>query len=288
LFETWHDIIHVIVGGEDGFLGDPNYSGRETAFWLHHCNVDRLWKRWLDQGGRYNPVNDANWMNMKFTFFDENGKSVEMAVKDCLSTEYQLGYRYDDDPPPVPRKATAALSDPSPLPVKPQRILATNTDGRVKFSSKSITVALDIGKEAQNELAGALLPGSGASVLLNIEEVVVEKEMGTYFEVYLNLPRDVKEPDYQSAHYLGNLVFVGLKPQSLIGHKVEGDQQPNAATRTYNITDVVPSLKARKLWNENQLTVTFVMRGLVPPKGMTAYQIPEPKARFGRVSLARS
>ena len=45
-----HDIIHVVVGGS-GWMSDPNFAARDPIFWLHHCNIDRLWNRWLSLGG---------------------------------------------------------------------------------------------------------------------------------------------------------------------------------------------------------------------------------------------
>jgi Common central domain of tyrosinase len=36
-----HNTVHVQVGG------DPNTAAQDSIFWLHHANIDRLWKRWL-------------------------------------------------------------------------------------------------------------------------------------------------------------------------------------------------------------------------------------------------
>lgn len=49
-----HNIVHVLVGGVGstaGFMADPNYAGLDPIFWLHHCNIDRLWEAWQSQAG---------------------------------------------------------------------------------------------------------------------------------------------------------------------------------------------------------------------------------------------
>jgi hypothetical protein len=112
-FESYHNVMHVLIGGEDGFMSDPTRAARDPIFLLHHANVDRLWRRWLDQGGgRANPLDDSTWMNTTFKFFDERGQLVEMAVRDVLEPE-AMGYRYDDDPPP------RAQPPPRPKPAHP-------------------------------------------------------------------------------------------------------------------------------------------------------------------------
>ncbi len=43
-----HNRVHVWVGGEMG----PGTSPNDPVFWLNHCNVDRLWERWMQRRGR--------------------------------------------------------------------------------------------------------------------------------------------------------------------------------------------------------------------------------------------
>jgi tyrosinase len=40
-----HNAVHVWVDGDMG----SGYSPNDPIFWLHHCNIDRLWSRWQDQ-----------------------------------------------------------------------------------------------------------------------------------------------------------------------------------------------------------------------------------------------
>ena len=41
-----HNDIHVWVGGDRGDMG-PSSSPNDPVFFLHHCNVDRIWEAWM-------------------------------------------------------------------------------------------------------------------------------------------------------------------------------------------------------------------------------------------------
>ncbi|WP_190199502.1 tyrosinase family protein [Streptomyces djakartensis] len=43
-----HNLVHVFVGRDMGLASSPN----DPVFYLHHCNVDRIWERWMDHNGR--------------------------------------------------------------------------------------------------------------------------------------------------------------------------------------------------------------------------------------------
>ena len=50
-----HNRVHVWIGGDMG----PGTSPNDPAFYLNHCNVDRIWESWMTQHGRlYEPADD--------------------------------------------------------------------------------------------------------------------------------------------------------------------------------------------------------------------------------------
>ncbi|HRI70577.1 MAG TPA: tyrosinase family protein, partial [Polyangium sp.] len=60
-----HNIVHGQVGGRSrtepfygGLMGDPGLAGLDPIFYLHHCNIDRLWAAW-NKAGKANPK-DSN------------------------------------------------------------------------------------------------------------------------------------------------------------------------------------------------------------------------------------
>lgn len=43
-----HNRVHVWIGGEMA----PGSSPNDPAFWLNHCNIDRIWEGWMTKHGR--------------------------------------------------------------------------------------------------------------------------------------------------------------------------------------------------------------------------------------------
>ncbi|KZP16341.1 Di-copper centre-containing protein [Athelia psychrophila] len=56
--EAIHDSIHVYVGGQFGHMQDPAVAAFDPIFYLHHCNVDRLFALW-------SAVNPGVWVTQQ-------------------------------------------------------------------------------------------------------------------------------------------------------------------------------------------------------------------------------
>jgi tyrosinase len=55
-----HDPVHLWVGGARGDMG-PMSSPNDPVFFLHHCNVDRMWEAWMQRNNRsYQPNMSAS------------------------------------------------------------------------------------------------------------------------------------------------------------------------------------------------------------------------------------
>lgn len=61
-----HNIIHVVIGGRvpntttRGLMTTPAAAALDPIFYLHHCNIDRMWAAW-NSSGNGNPT-EANWL----------------------------------------------------------------------------------------------------------------------------------------------------------------------------------------------------------------------------------
>ncbi len=95
-----HNLVHVMVGGRGGLMSDPGLAALDPIFYLHHCNIDRMWAAW-NAAGRKNPT-DANWLNGPTA---SGQRKFYMPKPDQSSWEYtpemvneisQLDYTYDD------------------------------------------------------------------------------------------------------------------------------------------------------------------------------------------------
>ncbi|KAJ3048146.1 hypothetical protein HK097_010845 [Rhizophlyctis rosea] len=86
-----HNQVHNSVGGD---MGNPMMSSNDPVFWLHHCNIDRLWAKWQAThpkvantysgprlpGGTANDAKDTD--DLKFSGFLKTWK-----VKDTYDTK---------------------------------------------------------------------------------------------------------------------------------------------------------------------------------------------------------
>lgn len=93
-----HGSVHVLTGNSVG-MGSVPWAANDPVFWMHHCNIDRMWASWNRNGG-CNPT-DASWLNHSFTFPDANGNSVVATIKDFKAIG-PLNYSYDTfEPGPI-------------------------------------------------------------------------------------------------------------------------------------------------------------------------------------------
>jgi Common central domain of tyrosinase/Polyphenol oxidase middle domain len=270
-----HDGIHTLVGGsglaDKHLMSFPETSARDPIFWLHHAMVDRVWKRWLDQGGgRQNPVGNSVWMNTPFPFFDENGNQVSMRGRDILNTLTQLDYRYDDDPPGTTLRVPFFVPEAEPAMAAQsndgiERTLLGESVGEqmIELGAAPRRVPLQLRDEAAERVAAVAQAEAvplEERIVLNVEGVQYhDQNPGVTYEIYLNLPEG-QEPDYQSDYYVGNIGFFGVGTH----HAEEGGHGGHPANVSFDVTDVVRALRERGEWSEGEPTVSFVMRGLEP------------------------
>ncbi len=120
-----HNNVHSKLGGDTGFMGGFSTAPLDPIFWIHHCNIDRLWEVWVQRQKRLgtrdrnpnpglpglaaNVAQDArDWLNAakvlggpRFHFHDADGKEASMTVKDVLNTRVPpLSYEYEDTADP--------------------------------------------------------------------------------------------------------------------------------------------------------------------------------------------
>jgi hypothetical protein len=266
---TPHNAVHSTIGGDMGLF---ETAGRDPIFWLHHCNIDRLWEKWLSQGGgRVNPTTDSSWMNTNFTFVDENKNFVQMSGDDVLYTVNQLHYQYEDPHTCVPPWWYYLVLSANFVPVAgaTRRALATHVIAR-NVKPTPAQARIDLRAEdgdTRERLAKALPPDavaktieSGARYVLVFEGLQTEAPLDGYFEVYLGLPRETK-PDPDGPYYVGNLTFFGADAKSRqSGRDTHAGHSDVAGEVSLDITDPLRRLVERGDI-KTELPITLVPAG---------------------------
>lgn len=98
---TPHGSMHVAASGTSarGFMGSFVTAPLDPIFWLHHCNIDRLWKAWRRGASTHTDPTNRAWLDERFDFHDASGAIVTMTSSEVLNTRAApLSYAYDDEP----------------------------------------------------------------------------------------------------------------------------------------------------------------------------------------------
>lgn len=219
---TPHGSVHMYVGPDmRGF----DTAGTDPIFWLHHCNLDRLWEVWLGGGGvkRSNPASGA-WLTETFDFRDVQGATWTRTAQQVEST-IALGYTYEDTSAPVaPPSPTRSRNVEVPQPGTEdwRRRLTPNTLGStedpVVVRSEPTTVEFALAQDDEVRTRSGR-PGP-ARLILRVDNIAIsdaalqrvkarQAVIGTY-AVYL------KGAGSDDEAYVGNLPLFGLQ-ESLSG-----------------------------------------------------------------------
>jgi tyrosinase len=193
--------VHSTIGGDMGLF---ETAGQDPIFWLHHCNIDRLWEKWLAQGGgRVSPTGDATWMNTNFTFVDENKNFVQIG-DDVLYTINQLNYQYEDPRTCVPPwwyylVASASFTLASQRArllssfVLARNVKPTPDQARIDLRIDDGDTRERLAKSLTLDLRSKAVEG-GPRYSLVVQQICWPRPVGRILEVYVGLPRDGK-PD---------------------------------------------------------------------------------------------
>src|SRR6266478_6767828 len=96
-----HGSMHVATGGA-GWMSNFVQAALDPIFWLHHCNIDRLWEVWIQRDPRNKNPDDPAWLDASFSFHDATGGNGNLTPRQVLQTrKAPLSYEYDDTTDPL-------------------------------------------------------------------------------------------------------------------------------------------------------------------------------------------
>jgi len=110
---TPHGSMHVLTGGADqrdpggnrirrgGWMRSFTQAALDPIFWLHHCNIDRLWEVWIQRKAIDVNPDETGWLDASFPFHAAGGGDGTLKVRQTLNTRKKpLFYEYDDTTDP--------------------------------------------------------------------------------------------------------------------------------------------------------------------------------------------
>jgi tyrosinase len=299
---TPHGSVHNGVGGDSGWMKDIKAAAKDPIFWLHHCNIDRIWAQWISLGeGRENPT-DPDWLGQEFKFHDAGGKPASKTGAEVVDTT-ALDYEYDSvDGIPTeaeaPEKGAAEAEtavavtasggrsgegEGSAAPIQPKIVGAS--EEKVTLSGEPAAIPVEIDERAREEVREASTVTDPRRLYLNIENIEGEANPGISYGIYVNLPKGA-DAAIKRKHHVGNVSLFGIEHAA----SPLKDEPPHSVATSVEVGPLLRALGGGEHFEEEGINVTFLPLRPVPPKGREhEFSRPEGEAlpvHIGRVSLA--
>lgn len=260
-----HNPVHRYIGG---FMGDPDYAGLDPLFWLHHCNIDRLWEAWMQTRGKHMTA-DPRWLDgptdrrflMPLIGGADPGRNF--TGRDTVKGGW-LYPRYDNltkgtgVTPEVLAMARIGLGAAGRQQIAPIGGNAVS----VSISGAAATTELRMDPiDTQRTLRSmsVVTPGETTSRLYLALEGVRGKSPSPAIDVYVALRAGENPADHPELR-AGSLTLFGLN----VASDPERGHSGNGLSYMLDITDLVPDLQERGGLETDSIAVT-----IVPQEGVT-------------------
>lgn len=244
-----HNSIHVAIGG---WMSNPMTAGQDPIFWLHHCNIDRVWELWNRQDAAHTNPTDADWLTNSFEFFDDTGTKVATASSNVLSIEADLNYTYEGLPAPAvappPGGFGIAPEEGSDVPDDTPAEMVGGTEDPIVLGGEAADAVFAVTPSRPSGF-GIADDEPPTRVHLVVDNVVADAPPSTNYLAIL----DMGDPSDRDDYTVGVVSFFGVESTS----RVETERGGHAMRVSLDITDAVARLRARGLWNEDAVRVRF-------------------------------
>ncbi|WP_312076764.1 tyrosinase family protein [Chryseobacterium sp.] len=287
-----HNFVHNDVGGvasgNEGIMSDPDTAALDPIFYLHHCNIDRMWASWNARGNT-NPI-QKEWLGgpkeigeREFVMPVINGNEWVYTPNDVKNLDL-LDYSYDN------------------VETKTEILTADNTFERLKNLGIQIPNDVDLNQntmdnnnDKQTELVGANqgafeVKNTASNVKVNFSDTAFKKVTKSFLKasvteipdrIYLvlenvkgNINANTLEVSVNDQH-AGFISLFGLRNASL------GDSHGgrNGLSFSLDITQIIDQLHLENnLENVNSLDVKVAPDNEI---------LPDTKITVGRISIYR-
>lgn len=260
-----HGSVHVLIGGAPpanpgvGYLSRFETAGLDPLFWLHHCNIDRLWAAWMTkptskmEAGR-------QWLagpfDRAFAVPKADGSGLEnFTASDTLSGG-KFHPEYDDlhtgTGVSVPLAAvTTVAATQGPAALAEPKVIGANSE-KMTFGDSPVETAVKILPQEGANMVAAMGARSLTSVdarrtFLKLENIRGASVAGGV-QAYVNLPAGIGD-DLPENRIAGSAALFGLASAS----KIDGQHGGNGITLIFDISEL-----AQRLIDENDFDPTHL------------------------------
>jgi tyrosinase len=274
-----HDMVHSFVGG--WMQNVPSAAG-DPIFYLHHCQIDRLYASWEAQPGvSYNfgsgstQPDENTWKNLKMgSYVDENGQLIKVKLGGAIDTS-ALNYSYDKLVPPTAPALAALLAGRA----RPTTRLVVAAMEAPKFNVESGGTTVTLAPATPAAPAAERLSEPTANAPANTPQTLVLKGIKLLrrrrapLSVFINLPKGTA-PRPNDPYYVGtlNLFNFDLGTGVTMEHTDDGmtsDHKMTGPDARFDVTEVLQRQRAKGQWDGGAITVTISTIGVDSPAAVT-------------------
>ncbi|MEM9046435.1 MAG: tyrosinase family protein [Pseudomonadota bacterium] len=318
-----HNIVHTLVGGQHpsaflplpppnheipipGLMSATSTSALDPIFYLHHCNIDRLWESWNRFPAGKPAINPNDWQNpsgsdwrdgpaasgdRSFTMPNPDSTAWVFTPDEMQSIE-GLDYGYANltpgaqvEPDNLTRRvARLGLAPPRTMsggvamsPQKTVEMIGTG-EGKIALSGTAqhqASVRLDqptVDRLSENLSGAAPQPGLPDRVFLNLENVRSQSD-AVIFKVYVGMPPGT-DPADSDTYFAGTVSLFG----ATLASDPAGKHAGNGITHVLEVTDIFD-----RLYLDNTLESLEISVDLVPVDDIPAAA----QVEIGNISFYR-
>lgn len=257
---TPHNRVHSLIGGDMVTL----FSPRDPIFWLHHCNIDRIWASWTFAGNTN--TGDPDLADYVFVasqpsrsgtvnpsqFVDRNGNARVYRIRDVYVTG-AMGYVYDRyEDAPQTSFAVAARSRAE------RRVSRSSVDAPLKKTASAgaaLSTSLVVQKEQTEEVAAtgrarqlSRIQSAPVRALPEIETATLKvfglkgpEDPATSIRVFLNCDYLTVDTPINDPHYVASAAFFLARSDGT--DAADDHQEHRVPAYVFDLTETIDALK---------------------------------------------
>ncbi|CAL9108266.1 unnamed protein product [Musa textilis] len=251
--EVIHNAAHMWVGEPDGYkedMGDFSTAARDSVFYCHHSNVDRMWDIYRNLRGNQVEFEDKDWLDSTFLFHDENEQLVK--IGDCLNPT-KLRYTFEQVPLPwlgkINCQKTAETKSKATTELSLTRVGEFGTTPQALDASNPLRVIVARPKKNRKKKEK-----QEKVEVIQIKDIKVTTNETARFDVYVAVPYgDLAGPDY--GEFVGSFVRLAHGKKGSDGTQEQGAKKKGKLK--LGITALLEDIDAE---DADKLVVTLVLR----------------------------
>ncbi|MEL7111800.1 MAG: tyrosinase family protein, partial [Pseudomonadota bacterium] len=254
-----HNTVHNEISGA---MGNPQYAALDPIFWLHHCNIDRLWEAWMQTPGK-TLDRDPLWLDgpLDRTFLMPRVGGADPGEK-FTGRDTLAGGKFHPtyDSLTLGTGVTPggiAVAGVSMGPSAQQTVdpIGSN-DQAITLADEAVatTVSLDpAANQDMIETMGNQAQGERVSRLYVAIEGIRSTDPSSTVEVYVGL-NDGERLEETPETFAGELSLFGLN----VASEIDGPHGGNGINMRLDITDLVQQLRAADRLDGDKIPVTLL------------------------------